>query len=58
MAKLIAKRDDIIIMEKEVFSGPLTDSEGKERVPAVGDTLSDDGLWAMDWYLKGVQIEK
>jgi basic membrane protein A len=56
-AKLIAKRDDIIIMEKKVFSGPIVDNDGKERVPA-GDSLTDEELWAMNWYLKGVRIEK
>jgi basic membrane protein A and related proteins len=56
MAKLVAKRDDIIIMQKQVFDGPLVDTDGKERVHA-GSKLEDDGLWAMDWYLKGVKIE-
>jgi basic membrane protein A and related proteins len=56
MNKLIAKRDGIIISRNHVFSGPLMDRDGKERV-AVGSTISDSDLWAMDWYVKGVMIE-
>lgn len=55
--KMIAERDGIIITQNRVFKGPLDDTEGKERVK-VGDYLSDDELWAMNWYVKGVVIEK
>ena len=55
MAKFIAARDDIIIMQKEVFSGPLKDREGKERVPPASN-LPDDDLWAMNWYVQGVKV--
>jgi basic membrane lipoprotein Med (substrate-binding protein (PBP1-ABC) superfamily) len=55
--KLIAERDGIIITGKTVFSGPLVDGQDKERVPA-GSDLSDNDLWAMDWYVKGVVIDR
>jgi hypothetical protein len=55
--KLIAERDGIIITGKPVFSGPLVDGQDKERVPA-GSDLSDNDLWAMDWYVKGVVIDR
>jgi basic membrane lipoprotein Med (substrate-binding protein (PBP1-ABC) superfamily) len=42
-----------IIEGKQVFAGPLSDSEGKERV-AAGAALSDADLWKMDWYVPGV----
>lgn len=36
------------------FTGPINDQDGKERV-AAGETLTDDVLLAMDWYVEGVQ---
>jgi basic membrane lipoprotein Med (substrate-binding protein (PBP1-ABC) superfamily) len=45
-----------IIAGQEVFAGPLSDRDGKERVPA-GRVLDDAGLWAMDWYVKGVTTQ-
>lgn len=36
------------------FTGPIVDNTGTERVPA-GETIDDAGLWAMDWYVEGVQ---
>ena len=35
------------------FMGPLTDQSGTVRVPA-GSRLSDDDIWNMDWFVKGV----
>lgn len=35
------------------FTGPIVDNTGAERVPA-GETIDDAGLWAMDWYVEGV----
>jgi basic membrane lipoprotein Med (substrate-binding protein (PBP1-ABC) superfamily) len=57
MAKLLDERDGIIINKKQVFAGPLTDNDNKERVPAEG-ALSDTELRAMDWYVKGVVIDR
>ena len=36
------------------FTGPIVDNTGTERVPE-GETIDDAGLWAMDWYVEGVQ---
>jgi basic membrane protein A and related proteins len=55
--KLLDERDGIIISGKHVFSGPLVDSDNKERVPA-GGVLDDVQLWKMDWYVKGVVIDR
>ncbi|MHA6691136.1 BMP family ABC transporter substrate-binding protein [Devosia sp. A449] len=35
------------------FTGPIVDNTGAERVPA-GAVVDDAGLWAMDWYVEGV----
>ena len=37
-----------------VFTGPITDQAGKERV-AKGDVMKDGDLATIDWYVKGVQ---
>jgi basic membrane protein A and related proteins len=57
MAKLLDERDGIFVSGKQVFAGPLVDNDNKERVPA-GGVLSDVELRAMDWYVKGVVIDK
>jgi simple sugar transport system substrate-binding protein len=36
------------------FQGPVKDNEGKERV-ATGQSLGDDALSKMDYYVEGVQ---
>ena len=38
----------------EVFTGPIADQSGKERV-AKGQRMDDKDLLAMDWYVKGIQ---
>lgn len=35
------------------FTGPITDRDGKERL-AAGQTMSDEDLAKMDWYVPGV----
>lgn len=57
LAKLLDERDRIIVSKEQVFAGPLMDSENKERVPA-GGVLSDSDLRKMDWYAKGVVIDR
>ncbi|MBW3567533.1 MAG: hypothetical protein KY410_06175 [Proteobacteria bacterium] len=37
-----------------IFTGPITDQTGAERVPA-GETIPDEQLLTMDWYVEGVQ---
>lgn len=50
--KVMAARQTIID-GKHVFSGPLSDREGKERV-AAGQAPSDGELWKMNWFVPGV----
>lgn len=57
MATLLDVRDGIIIAGKQVFAGPLMDNDSRERVPA-GGVLSEAELRAMDWYVKGVVIDR
>jgi basic membrane lipoprotein Med (substrate-binding protein (PBP1-ABC) superfamily) len=54
---MIMAERDAIMKGKQIYAGPLSDSEGKERVPA-GGTLSDADLWKMDWTVKGVITQK
>ncbi len=37
-----------------IFTGPLTDQSGEVRVPA-GETMTDEELLSMDWFVAGVQ---
>jgi basic membrane protein A len=50
--KIMATRQ-AILDGKQIFAGPLSDRDGKERVPA-GKVIEDGDLWKMDWYVKGV----
>jgi simple sugar transport system substrate-binding protein len=38
----------------EIFTGPISDQTGKERI-AKGQRMEDKDLLVMDWYVKGVQ---
>ena len=38
----------------DVFTGPMLDQSGKERVPA-GERMKDADTLVMDWYVRGVQ---
>ena len=38
----------------DVFTGPIQDQSGKERLPA-GERMKDADLAVIDWYVKGVQ---
>ena len=57
-AKARAAADKIIAGWKDgsydVFTGPISDQSGKERV-AKGDRMKDGDILVMDWYVKGVQ---
>lgn len=37
----------------EPFTGPISDQDGKPRVPA-GQRLGYDELWSMDWFVEGI----
>jgi len=38
----------------DVFTGPIMDQTGKERL-AKGERMKDGDLAVIDWYVKGVQ---
>jgi hypothetical protein len=44
---------EAIINGKHVFTGPIVDQSGTERV-AAGATPSDADLWGMDYLIEGV----
>ncbi len=49
IAKFKAGTDTIFT----VFSGPLNDNTGKQRLTA-GQSMTHDELWSMDWFVEGV----
>lgn len=57
MATLLDVRDGITVSKKQVFAGPLMDNDNRERVPA-GGVLSEAALEDMNWYVKGVVIDR
>jgi basic membrane protein A and related proteins len=57
MAKLNTERDGIMINQNQVFAGPIVDTDNRAPVP-MGAVLSDAKLWKMDWYVKGVVIDR
>lgn len=52
VGKVMAEREEII-KGKNIYTGPLADRDGKERL-AAGKVISDADLWQMNWYVKGV----
>ena len=46
-----------IIAGKQIYTGPLADRGGVERVKA-GAVLDDAGLWKMEWFVPGVIAAK
>ena len=50
--KVMAERD-AIMNGKHVYTGPIYDQAGKERI-AAGKTPSDGDLWGMDYLVQGV----
>src|SRR5260370_189013 len=54
--KVMAERD-AIIAGKKIFTGPIKDTAGTERV-AANASLDDGGFWKMDWYVPGVITQK
>lgn len=49
-----ATKNGIIDGSAPVFTGPISDTDGKERL-AAGGVLTDKDLHGMDWYVQGVQ---
>jgi basic membrane protein A len=39
-----------------IFTGPINDQTGQERVPA-GTAMTDEELLSMDWFVEGVEGE-
>ena len=55
VADLVAERQAAIVAGTlHPFAGPVTDQDGTVRVPD-GETMSDDDLLRMDYYVEGVQ---
>lgn len=52
-AKVEAAKQDIISGKLVVFSGPVLDQNGKERI-AAGKHATDQELLSMDWFVQGV----
>ncbi|MBE7732458.1 BMP family ABC transporter substrate-binding protein [Devosia faecipullorum] len=48
-----AVKNGIIDGTVNPFSGPIIDNAGTERA-AAGEIIDDAGLWAMDWFVAGV----
>ncbi len=48
-----ARKQEIIDGKYKVFTGPIKDQSGKERVPA-GQTMADKDLLSFDWFVEGV----
>ncbi|GAB6177809.1 BMP family ABC transporter substrate-binding protein [Desulfobaculum senezii] len=51
--KVDARKKDIHDGAFKVFTGPITDQKGAERIPA-GKVATDDELLGMTWFVKGV----
>jgi basic membrane protein A and related proteins len=54
---MINAERDAVLKGKHVYTGPMADRDGKERI-AAGAKLSDADLWKMDWFVKGVVTQK
>jgi simple sugar transport system substrate-binding protein len=51
--EVLARQKDIADGRLKPFAGPLTDNEGRVRLPG-GQVLSDDQILGMDWLVAGV----
>lgn len=49
-----AKKQEIVEGKKDVFTGPIKDQTGKERV-AAGQKMSDADMLSLDWFVEGVE---
>ncbi|MCI8213015.1 hypothetical protein AUC61_26110 [Pseudomonas sp. S25] len=55
--KIEAAREELMKGQKIIYSGPMSDRDGKERI-AAGTSLPDADLWKMDWFVKGVASQQ
>jgi len=53
-AAVDAKKAEIISGSWDVFTGPIKDNSGKERV-AAGELMSDQDMLSFDWFVEGVE---
>ena len=56
-ARIEAARAELLAGEKILYSGPMNDRDGKERI-AAGEAMADADLWKMDWFVKGVKTQQ
>jgi basic membrane protein A len=56
-AKIEAARADLLAGKKLIYSGPLADRDGQQRI-APGQNLDDPSLWKMDWFVQGVKTQQ
>ena len=55
--KIEAARAELLAGQKSLYSGPLSDRDGKERI-AAGQVMADSDLWKMDWFVNGVKTQQ
>ena len=56
-AKIMAAREQLLHGQTLIYSGPLSDRDGQQRV-AAGQHMADPELWKMDWFVKGVMSQQ
>ncbi|WP_305856288.1 BMP family ABC transporter substrate-binding protein [Balneatrix alpica] len=56
VAMVEKRKQEIIEGSYKVFTGPVRDQSGAERVPA-GEVMSDGAMLGFDWYVEGVEGE-
>lgn len=56
-AKIDAARAELLAGTKTLYTGPMADRDGQQRL-APGQVMSDPDLWKMDWFVKGVMTQK
>jgi basic membrane protein A len=52
-ARVLAQKEAIKSGQMKVFTGPVTDQQGKVRIPD-GQVPGDDVLLGMNWFVQGV----
>jgi len=55
--KIKAARAELLAGKTLIYSGPMADRDGKERI-AAGQVMADPDLWKMDWFVKGVKTQQ
>ena len=55
--RIEAERAQLLAGKKILYSGPMADRDGKERI-AAGQSMPDPDLWKMDWFVQGVKTQQ